>query len=320
MESSRRTSGFKASVYLMLALSLGLVGLIFYIVGSNQKLFDAKYSVYMFKHDAESLIPGAFITLSGLKVGVVGKMKLTTRENKPGILIELKIDKDYKQYITSSSVAQIKTMGVLGDKYVDISMGKSGEPPLKPGDFIHTRTSVNMDAVMGDAAESLQQLRQVLTNLNTLTRRTVNGDGVLGQVFNDKKMGDDLRATVHNAKTLTDKLQEGTGSAGKFLNDSSFYRALLATTRNLQTITAKIARGKGNLAQVVNDSTLYPRLRSALAQTDSLLKGMNGQGTVGTLIRDKEFYDELLQLTRKLRVLAEDIKKHPEKYGSFHLF
>ncbi len=320
MESSRKTSGFKASVYLMLALSLGLVGLIFYIVGSNQKLFDAKYSIYMFKRDAESLIPGAFITLSGLKVGVVGKMELTTRENEQGVLIQLKIDKDYRRYVTASSVAQIKTMGVLGDKYVDISMGKSGEPPLKPGDFIRTRTSVNMDAVMSDAAESVAQLKQVLANLNTLTGQTVKGEGVLGKVFNDKRLADDLQTTLHNTKRLTDGLQKGRGSAGKLLSDSSLYQALLATTRHLETITGKIARGKGNLGQAVNDSTLYPRIKSVLAQTDSLLKGINGPGTVGTLIRDKEFYNQLLDLTRKLRILTEDIKKHPEKYASFHLF
>jgi len=320
MESSRKNNGFKTSVYLMLALSLVLVGLIFYIVGSNQKLFDAKYSIYMFKPDAESLIPGAFITLSGLKVGVVGKMKLTTREQRPGVLIELKIDKDYRPYITPSSVAQIKTMGVLGDKYVDISMGQSGETPLQAGDLIQSRASVNMDAVMADAAESITQLKQVLANLNTLTQKTVNGQGTIGQLISNPDMAGDLKATLHNIKRISGRLQKGQGSAGKLLVDSSLYLALRNTGKQLESITARIANGKGSLGQALADSSLYPRLKSIALQTDSLMEKLNGNGTVATLIKDKAYYNELIRLTRKLRELADDIKKHPEKYGSFSLF
>ena len=320
MESSRRTSGFKASVYLMLALSLGLVGLIFYIVGSNQKLFDAKYSVYMFKHDAESLIPGAFITLSGLKVGVVGKMKLTTRENKPGILIELKIDKDYKQYITSSSVAQIKTMGILGDKYVEISLGKDGEPPLPEGSMIRSIESTNMDQAMADAAASLTDLKQVIQNLKELTQRTVDGQGMVGQLINDPTMASHLKTTLRNAESISNDLRAGKGNVSKLLQDSSLYQALLNTTKQLETITNRIAKGEGSVGKAIADTSLYGHLKSIAIQTDSIMKKLNGNGTVGTLIKDKEYYDELLRLTRQLRKLTEDIKEHPDKYGSFKLF
>ncbi len=304
----------------MLTLSLVLVGLIFYIVGSNQKLFDAKYSIYMFKPDAESLIPGAFITLSGLKVGVVGKMKLSTRKQQQGVLIELKVDRDYRSYITASSVAQIKTMGVLGDKYVDITMGQSTEPPLQTGDVIESRTSVNMDAVITDAAESVAQLKHVLANLNTLTQRTVDAQGTIGRLISDPGMAGDVKTTLRNAKNLTDNLQAGKGSAGKLLTDSSLYQAVLNTTKQLETITGRMARGQGSLGRALTDTSLYPHIKSIAAQTDSLTKRLNGNGTLGTLIRNKEYYNELLLLTHKLRDLAEDIKKHPEKYGSFSLF
>lgn len=320
MESNKKNNGFKISVYLMLALSLTLVGLIFYIVGSNQKLFDAKYSIYMFKPDAESLIPGAFITLSGLKVGVVGDMKFTTREQQQGILIELKIDKDYRDYITTSSMAQIKTMGMLGDKYVDISLGHSGEPPLKPGDIINSQSSVNMDNVIADAAASISELKYVMANLNKLTQRTVKGQGAIGQLINDPVMAGDLKNTLRNAKNITQNLRDGKGNAGKLLRDSSLYKALLNTTKQLETITGRIAKGEGSVGKAIADTSLYPQIKSIAVQTDSLMKKLNGNGTVGKLIRDKEYYNELLRLTRELRVLIEDIKQHPKKYGSFSLF
>ncbi len=320
MEPHKKSNGFKTSVYLMLALSIILVGLIFYVVGSNQKLFDAKYSIYMFKPNAESLIPGAFITLSGLKVGVVGKMELTDRDKQRGVLIELKIDKDYRNYITTSSVAQIKTMGVLGDKYVDISLGRSTEAALKTNALIQSSSSINMDEVMTDAAGSVVQLKRVLTNLNTITQNILNGNGTIGRLVQDSGMADNLNTTLRNVKNVSSALNAGQGSAGKFLHDTTLYHSLANTTARFEMISKQIAQGKGTLGKAIADSALFVQIKSAVQQADTLLGKLQGKGTLGHLINDKEYYKELLRLTKDLRILTEDIKQHPEKYGSFSLF
>ncbi len=320
MKPQNKYNGYRTSVYLMLLLSLALAAIIFYIVGSNQKLFDRKYSIYMFMPDVQSLIPGAFITLSGLKVGVVGKMEFDTYQSEQGIKIELKIDRDYKKYVTRSSMAQIKTMGILGDKYVEISLGKAGEPPLPEGSIIRSIKSINMDQAMADAAASLTDLKQVVQNLKKLTQRTVNGQGTVGQLINDPTMAGNLKTTLHNAKSISDNLRSSKGNVGKLLQDSSLYQAFLNTTKQLEAITNRIAKGEGSVGKAIADTSLYGELKSIAIQTDSLMKKLNGNGTVGTLIKDKKYYDELLGLTRQLRELAEDIKNHPEKYGSFKLF
>ena len=320
MNFDKKNNGFKTSVYLMIALSITLLGIIFYVVGSNQKLFDSKYSIYMFKHDAESLIPGAFITLSGMKVGVVGPMKLSTHENDRGVTIELKIDKDYADYITTSSIAQIKTMGMLGDKYVDISLGKTGESSLQPGDFIKSKISVNIDKAVSDAAVSLSELKDVLKNLNVISKKAIEGKGTVGQLVSDEQMANDLKETLHNLKYTSRDLRVGNGSAGKLLRDSSLYAALLKTTQQLETITGRLARGEGSAGQILADTSFFPQVKEITNQADTLVKKLNGSGTVGTLINDKEYYDELLHLTEELRTLVEDIKKNPKKYGSFSIF
>ncbi|WP_457566412.1 MlaD family protein [Caldithrix abyssi] len=320
MESLRQNNNFKISVYLMVMLSAVLLGIIFYIVGSNQKLFADKYSLYMFKPQAESLVPGAFITLSGLKVGVVGEMKLTNRAEKPGVLIELKIDKKYREFITPSSVAQIKTMGMLGDRYVDISLGKAAETPLREGALIASKDSPDLEQVMVDAAASVSQLRSVLNNVDLLTRQMVEGPGTMASLINDGAMAGDLKQSLNNLKEISGAANNGRGNAARFLNDSTLYQSLLATTRQLQKITAQIAEGQGTLGKMVFDSSAAGHLQNVVQKSDSLLDALNGNGTVGALLKDRAYYEELFTLTRELRTLIEDIKKHPEKYGSFSIF
>jgi len=320
MEQFDKNKGLKTSVFLMLGLTLFLVGFIFYMVGSNQKFFDSKYSLYLFLSKAEALNPGAFVTLSGLKIGVVGDMKFTQRNNQQGILVELKIDKDYAKQITHSSRATIKTMGILGDKYVDISLGSLSEPPLQPGDFVRSKASVDVSALLADAASSLTELNALLSNLKLLSQQMLKGQGTVGRLVSDKKMATDFNNIVHNFSNISEELNHGQGNAGKLLQDSLLYQSLLNTSKQLDVITGHISEGKGAVGKLVADTTLYPRIQSIAIQSDSLLKKLQGNGTMGQLLKDKKLYDEFFLLTRELRELTNDIKEHPKKYGSFSIF
>ncbi len=312
--------GFKTSVFLMLGLALSLIAFIFYIVGSNQKLFDSKYSLYLFLTKAEGLIPGNFVTLSGLKIGVVGSMEFTRIDDKQGILVDLKIDKDYADLITRSSVAEIKTMGILGDKYVDISLGKAIEDPLQPGGFLRNQPSIEMNAMLADAASSVKELNSLLSNMRVLSDQMLNTDGTVKKLISDEKMANDLSGMVHNLNNVSENLAGGKGNVGKMLQDSLLYTSLLNTSRRVDAMSDRISKGKGTVGQMLADSTFYPRLQLLLARSDSLISKLQGSGTIGKLVNDESLYKEFLSLTQELRALTEDIKKNPKKYGSFSIF
>ena len=79
MEISNKNRPVKIGVISLWGLAIFLILFIFYIIGSNQKLFTSKYSIYMFLPNVQNLGSGAFITLSGLKVGVVGELKFVEK-------------------------------------------------------------------------------------------------------------------------------------------------------------------------------------------------------------------------------------------------
>ncbi len=320
MELSNKNNQLKVSVFLMMGLSIFLLAFIFFMVGSNQKMFDAKYSLYMFLPNIESLNPGAFVTLSGLKVGVVGELKFTTRNNQQGILIELKIDKDYARRITASSKAVVKTMGILGDKYVDISLGNPTEPPLRAGMFIRSEPPVNANELFADAAAALTDLRGLLTNFHALSNRVVDGQGIVGSMLVDRESGKNLIEIIRNLKAMTQNLVQGQGNLGKALQDTAFYASLVSTSRKLEMITTRIEKGKGTVGKLLADTTLYVNVKRISARTDSLLQKLQGNGTVGRLLSDEELYNELLQLTREVKVLTRDLQENPGKYVSFSIF
>ncbi len=320
MEMSKRNRSIKIGVLALAGLATFLILFIFFTIGSNKKIFSSKYSLYMFLTDIQGLDSGANITLSGLKVGVVGSISFISKEEQKGILIELKIQDKYAPLITASSVASIKTMGVLGDKYINITMGDLQEAPLDEGMFVKSKPMLDFDLLLDAAFTLFQGLDTTFKNIQEISNTAAKGEGFLGTLLNDQKTKDNFIQSMRNLRNLTHQILKGEGTLGKLVQDTILYVTLQKTTHQLDTITEKIHKGEGSLGKLVNDPTLYTKLQSVSTKADSLLLKLQGQGTMGKLLKDEQLYNELVTLTRSLHELIEDMKKNPKKYVKFSLF
>lgn len=321
MQISSRSKSVRVGVISLWALMFFLIIFIVAIVGKNQKLFTSKFSLYSFVPNAQGLNPGAFITLSGLKVGVVGEMKFTKKYEQQGIVIELKISREYKKMITTSSKATINTMGMLGDKYVDISLGDLSDPALKEGEFIAMTPPLDLGSIASNATAAISDLQTALNNINKITQQALDGKGMLGLLINDQSAQNNLAQLLSNLDQISTQIKQGKGSLGQFVQDTTLYATFKNATTSLEKIVAKIQRGEGSLGKLVSDTTLFTRLNSISVSADSLFNRLQeGEGTAGKLMEDEQLYEQLLMLTKSLIALTEDIKKNPKKYVTIEVF
>ncbi|NOX36644.1 MAG: MCE family protein [Calditrichaeota bacterium] len=320
MVSSDSDRHIRLGVLLMMALAVFLAGFIFYMVGSTQRLFDRKYSIYMFQPNVEGLLPGAFVTLAGLKIGVVGNLEFAEVDGQQGIRIELKVDRDFQDRITRSSVARIKTMGILGDKYVDISLGYLNDPPLAEGDFIQSVPQLDTDRLLAKAARIVDELEATSRNIKIIAGNLAQGSGALGKLLMDPTMERRLSTVVQRLNLLAGQLVSGKGNLGKLVTDTTLFRTLSRSSRLLEKILADLQAGKGTAGKLLKDDAFFARIDSISRRTDSLLIRLQGDGTAGRLLKDRALYEQLVQLTRSLDALVKDMKANPGKYVTFELF
>lgn len=321
MQISSRSKSVRVGVISLWTLMLFLIIFIVVIVGKNQKLFTSKYSLYTFVPNAQGLNPGAFVTLSGLKVGVVGEMKFTRMDNQQGIVIELKINREYDKMITTSSQATINTMGMLGDKYVDISLGDLSDPALKAGEFLSMTPPLDLGSIAANATSAISELQLALNNINKITQQALDGKGMLGMLINDPAAQNNLAQLLVNLDQISSQIKQGKGNLGQLVQDTTLFATLKNTTTNLDKIVAKIEHGEGSLGKLVSDTTLFTRLNSISVSADSLLNKLKqGEGSAGKLMKDEQLYEQLLVLTKSLNALTEDIKKNPKKYVTIKVF
>jgi phospholipid/cholesterol/gamma-HCH transport system substrate-binding protein len=306
----------------MLAL-IGLTIFIFFIliVGSRDNLFGDNYDIKMFVSDSEGLVTGSKVSMGGLKVGYVKAMRFAGRDGEKGVEITLRIEEKYSELITRTSEAMIKSVGMLGDRYVHLTIGDSSEPPIREGDFINVETAFSLENAGDDINSVITNLNKNLVNLTALTDSMRAGKGVAGRLLVENDLAIRLDQTVNNLYQISTAVKQGSGTLGKLVAEDRLYKSLNKVSRNFETITGGILSGQGTMGKLFNEDSLYVNLKASSSKLDSLLsKTGRDSSTMGQLLSDGSLYRAILHTTENLNALVKDIREHPERYVKVTVF
>ena len=128
--------GFLAFGYL--ALQLGEVS---FLTTGKTYVIDAEFD------NISGVKKGAVVQIAGV---VVGQVKRTWLGEDELAHVALQLDKDVK--VPADSIASVKSQGIIGDKYIQLSLG-GDEKLLKEGDVLtETESAVDLEALISKFA------------------------------------------------------------------------------------------------------------------------------------------------------------------------
>ncbi len=87
---------------------------------------------------------GAFVEIAGVKVGKVAKIELDKAEYEA--VVTLAIDKDVP--VQEDSIASIRTAGIIGDRYVDITPGGADDYLPPGGEIEETESAISLEELV----------------------------------------------------------------------------------------------------------------------------------------------------------------------------
>ncbi len=109
---------------------------------SGEKIRDGYVLTARFE-DVSGLTSGSDVKINGIKVGIVKKLSL---EDDYSAKVELLIQNKYK--VPADSSVAISTDGIMGNKFVSISVGYSNDN-MKQGDEVEdTKSSLNLEKLV----------------------------------------------------------------------------------------------------------------------------------------------------------------------------
>jgi phospholipid/cholesterol/gamma-HCH transport system substrate-binding protein len=143
MGDSRRLS---LVVGAFVVVALAAAGFALLSLGSGSGLFRPRYRLVSYFENVQGLVAGAPVRLAGKDVGTVESVSFAPLEgNLPPVRAVLQIEASVQGRIRSDSLASIGTIGLLGDKYVEISMGTVSGRVLRGGDEIRSISPVDLN-------------------------------------------------------------------------------------------------------------------------------------------------------------------------------
>ena len=90
------------------------------------------------------LKPGAIVEIAGVPVGKVVAIRLDPKKYEAKI--ELAIDREVA--LQEDSIASIRTAGIIGDRYVDISPGGAEKLIGAGGRIVETESAINLEELV----------------------------------------------------------------------------------------------------------------------------------------------------------------------------
>ncbi len=310
----------KVGLLLLVALALGMAAI--FTVGERRNLFSAKND-YIIRFDSVSgLQPGSNVQLDGVGVGSVAKIDLSEDVRKNQIELRIRVEARFAGRIREDSMARIRTLGLLGDKYIEISSGTPKFPEVPEGGTIGTAPVADVDRLRASGEDLVNNVTRITEQLTNILSRMERGEGILGELTKDvepnRKVTTEFIATLDSIRGMFDNFREGDGPLPRLLNDRALGEKLEGTVNRLDSLLAKTESGEGALSMLLTDTEQKARLERSLASIERT--AANLETVTNSLREERALLPKLLgdeaygdKLSAELQSLIENLNRVAEK-------
>ena len=187
---------------LFIVVTMAILATGVFLIGSRESMFRSSYKVRADFESVSGLTEGADVRVGGLRKGSVKSIQLPKQPNGK-VVVLMELEKETQSIVKMDSVADIKSEGMLGDKYVEISFGSMDAEKLRGGETIGSRPPLDISDLFGKANQildttqaALQNVQGATSNINDISAKINHGQGTVGALINDKTIYNQAAATV----------------------------------------------------------------------------------------------------------------------------
>lgn len=321
---SPETSATRRVGALVLA-ALAVLALAVLLIGDRQNLFQPKNRYYVRFVSVVGLRQGSDVQLNGVNVGSVERIVLPADTGENLLEVWITVDARYEQRIRRDSVARIKTLGLLGDKYLELTSGSPATEPIPEEGEIPAAPPTNVEQ-LAEAGEDV--MNNVVTISHQLTRilgRMDRGEGLLGELTTDvdpnRKVSVEILDTLEALRRAVDRIESGEGAIPRLINDRELADRIEVSLARLDAVLEKAETGEGLIPALLTDAEQKQRFERSLANVEAATAKLAAAGDaleesdafLGRLLHDEEYGrrvgEDLAALLANLRQVSEKLNQ-----------
>ncbi len=276
-------------VGLFVGAGLVLAGIVVFFIGRETRLFEKRVSYRAYFANVDGLSEESPVWLGGKDVGRVTAIGFSPNLGDNRLEVTMTLSAEHTERVRGDSVARLTSLGVLGDKAIDISLGSPQAPPLEPGGVLPVGAGGDLSALMRSAGQVMENSVAISESLRTAV-----------EAYGDPQVTADVKRSIASLRGMLEAVEKGDGVLHALIYDKQAgdqVRVLLANT----------ARAAA-------------RFDTAGAQVEALLRQVRtGDGFAHALLYEPggaKALEELGAAAGQLSGLLADAKKNPE--GAVH--
>jgi phospholipid/cholesterol/gamma-HCH transport system substrate-binding protein len=336
MPSPRRIQSAKYRITVLVVTALAILAELIYLLSGGTWL-KPKTHLRTYLADSTGLDPGASVELSGVEIGEVEALRLTDSKD-PNRVVEarLKIEEKFLRHIPEDSVTAIASETLLGDEYIDITMGHSPRP-VRPGGELHFRPPTNLLKSI-----DLAQFDVQLKTIDQIIRDAQAGKGSLGEFVVSDQLYRDVLSKIAGVEQSLKAATDTHSLLGQLLYSAKMSDGISASLRELDDGLAKLAA-----SPYLRDSKQYGQIRDQIAKLRSALPkdelftsdadyvewnrrlaawiesvdALNsGEGGIGQMLVNAQTYESLAGAMQNFETTVKAFREDPQKFLRVKIF
>lgn len=186
-----RRSEISAGIFLVVSFMV-LVAMVF-AVSDVKSLFIRKKEIKVLFSSSDGIEKNAPVRYAGLKIGKVREVRISPEyPERVELILSVRQDAD----IRSDAKAAIKSVGLIGGKYLEFTAGTRDAPLLAEGETLRGEESLKLEDLSRIALDVVAKFKNIAANLDRMF-----GDPALAKSLNATIS--DLRQTAANIREMT---------------------------------------------------------------------------------------------------------------------
>jgi phospholipid/cholesterol/gamma-HCH transport system substrate-binding protein len=289
-------SEIKVGLLVVISFILFVIGI--FVVSDVRSLWDKKKTLVILFQYADGITAGSPVWYAGFEVGGVKNIRIA-----PGvadrIAITVRISPDAR--VRKDSRAEIRSLGMMGAKYVEISPGSAESAELASGDVLEGKTPASLSEIIETGGKVASGLVDLVGEAKALVFEVRNEYTIKETIQNANALLVQVKENTADLGPIMKNIRQASGQGGKDL--VSLIGEVRDTNRDMQkrlaSIEAELTRTLGQAGRGFSEA------EEAVKGLRSILD--SNEDNIASIIA------HLNETSRHLEALSEDIRLHPWK-------
>jgi phospholipid/cholesterol/gamma-HCH transport system substrate-binding protein len=289
-------SEIKVGLLVLISFILFVVGI--FVVSDIRSLWDKKKTITILFHYADGITKGSPVWYAGYEAGGVSDIRIANG-TADRIAITVRVIPEAR--VRKDSRCEIRSLGMMGAKYIEITPGSPDSPELASGDTMEGNSPASLSEILETGQKVASNLLDLVQEAKNLVHEVRTEYTVKETVVNANSLLVHLRDQTAELGPIMKNLKQVTGDGGKELV------ALLKEVRDtnkglqkrLQTVETSLTKTLGKAGDGISEvQGTFHDVRSVVASS---------QDDIASLLL------HLNETARNLEGLTEDLRAHPWK-------